>query len=85
MTFELCFFFYSFLVNSQKDHDLKKWSAEGLAYLSLDADVKEAIVDDPETLQALMDLSKVQHFNISTSTECKIYIITKLTNWRILK
>ncbi|XP_797752.4 protein unc-45 homolog B [Strongylocentrotus purpuratus] len=48
----------SFLVNSQKDHDLKKWSAEGLAYLSLDADVKEAIVDDPETLQALMDLSK---------------------------
>lgn len=61
------FFFYSFLVNSQKDHDLKKWSAEGLAYLSLDADVKEAIVDDPETLQALMELSKVKHFKGSVA------------------
>nr|XP_054754346.1 protein unc-45 homolog B-like [Lytechinus pictus] len=47
-----------FLVNSQKDHDLKKWAAEALAYLSLDADVKESIVEDSETLQALMDLSK---------------------------
>ncbi|XP_072175845.1 protein unc-45 homolog B-like [Diadema setosum] len=48
----------SFLVNAQKDHDLKKWAAEGLAYLSLDADVKEAIVNDSEALVALVELAK---------------------------
>lgn len=47
-----------FLLNARKDHDLKKWAAEGLAFLSLDADVKEEIVNDKETLHALMDLAK---------------------------
>ncbi|XP_071854047.1 protein unc-45 homolog B-like isoform X2 [Apostichopus japonicus] len=47
-----------FLVNAQKDHDLKKWAAEGLAFLSLDADVKEDVVGNTEALHALMDLAK---------------------------
>lgn len=57
-TLKLCKEVQRFLVNARKDHDLKKWAAEGLAFLSLDADVKEEVVSNVETLHALMDLAK---------------------------
>lgn len=47
---------------------MKKWAAEGLAFLSLDADVKDDLVHDSEALKALFDLAKVtrclRHFEL---------------------
>jgi len=48
-----------FLKNAAKDADLRKWAAEGLAYLCLDADVKQDFVDDTEALRSLIELAKV--------------------------
>ena len=48
-----------FLANPTKDIDLRKWAAEGLAYLTLDADVKEELGNDVEALKSLIDLAKV--------------------------
>jgi len=55
----LLFCLYSFLCNPAKDVDLRKWAAEGLAYLTLDADVKEDLVEDTDSLRSIVDLSKV--------------------------
>ena len=44
-----------FLV-SKKKNSLMKWGAEGIAFLSLDAEVKEALRDDKPALEALMKL-----------------------------
>lgn len=55
-------FFLRFLINPKKDKDLRKWSVEGLSYLTLDADVKEELVEDKKALQALFDLTKVTIF-----------------------
>ena len=38
---------YRFLTNAVKDFETRKWAAEGLSYLTLDADVKEDLVRDP--------------------------------------
>lgn len=54
-----CILIGRFLCNPQKDVDLKKWAAEGLAFLSLDADVKDDLVHDVDALKALFDLAKV--------------------------
>lgn len=43
---------------SDKELNLKKWAAEGLAYLTMDADIKEMLVADAETLNGLVELSK---------------------------
>ena len=59
MLFKYC----RFLVNPTKDIDLRKWAAEGLAYLTLDADVKEDLVADTPALRSLMDLAKVTNFS----------------------
>ena len=49
----------TFLVRqNEKSVDLKKWAAEGLAYLTLDADVKEILVNDGDALNVLLDLAK---------------------------
>ncbi len=40
------------------EEDVKKWAADGLAYLSLDADVKEALIDDRRSLAALVELGQ---------------------------
>ncbi|CAK1541542.1 unnamed protein product [Leptosia nina] len=47
-----------FLVNPSKDKDLRKWAAEGLSYLTLDADVKEKLVEDKAALHSLIELAK---------------------------
>ena len=47
-----------FLVDPSKDKDLKKWAAEGLAYLTLDADIKEELIADTKALSALIQLAQ---------------------------
>lgn len=47
-----------FLMSTSKEFELKKWACEGLAYLTLDADVKELLVDDTVALNTLLDLAK---------------------------
>ena len=37
----------------------RRWSVEGLAYLTFDADVKEDFVEDKNALQAMFELAKV--------------------------
>lgn len=49
----------SFLVNSEQDFENRKWAAEGMAFLTLDAEVKEDLVQDKEALRALFELAKV--------------------------
>ena len=69
-----------FLVNPGKDadlrryrfHDLKtciqntllRWAAEGLSYLTLDADVKEKLVEDEPAMKALIELGKTGAQNV---------------------
>ena len=55
----------SFLMNSDKDLELKKWACEGLAYLSFDAEVKEILVRDVEALNSLLDLAKSEDSTIT--------------------
>jgi len=57
--FDIVFCLYSFLCNPAKDVDLRKWAAEGLAYLTLDAEVKEDLVEDTDALKSIIDLAKV--------------------------
>jgi len=47
-----------FLVNPSKDKDLRKWAAEGLSFLTLDADVKEKLVEDEGAIKALIELGR---------------------------
>ncbi|GAV04806.1 hypothetical protein RvY_15029 [Ramazzottius varieornatus] len=71
---ETCF---TFLSNSTKDFDLRRWAAEGLAYLSLDADVKEALVADRAVLRSLIDLGKTGNQNITYGV---VSLFVNLTN-----
>merc|ERR1719445_1102018 len=47
-----------FLVNPSKDKDLRKWAAEGLSFLTLDADVKEKLIEDEPAIKALIELGR---------------------------
>lgn len=49
-----------FLVNPQNDKDIRKWAAEGLAFLTLDAEIKEDLVQDQEAIRSLIDLAKTE-------------------------
>lgn len=63
-----------FLVNPGKDMDMRKWAAEGLSYLTLDADVKEMFVSDKQAIQALIELAK-------TGNQSVLYgVVTTLVN-----
>lgn len=63
-----------FLVNPTKDHDMRRWAAEGLSYLTLDADVKEKLVEDKPAIQALVELAK-------SGDQSAIYgVVTTLVN-----
>ncbi len=45
-----------FLVDAGREFDCRRWASEGLAYLTLDADVKEYIVSDEKILEALLSV-----------------------------
>lgn len=53
-----------FLVKPGKDKDIRKWAADGLAYLTLDADVKEKLIEDKPAIQALIQLAKTGDQNV---------------------
>ena len=46
-------------MNAEKDVDIRKWAAEGLAYLTLDADVKDELCNDTKAVNSLLNLAKV--------------------------
>uniref|UniRef100_A0A8C0B412 Protein unc-45 homolog B n=1 Tax=Buteo japonicus TaxID=224669 RepID=A0A8C0B412_9AVES len=52
------FFFSRWLCNTSIDARTRKWAVEGLAYLTLDADVKDDFVEDELALQAMFELAK---------------------------
>ena len=59
LTYEDVLFFGRFLINPAKDKDMRKWAVEGLSYLTLDAEVKEKLIEDRVALQALIDVAQV--------------------------
>lgn len=63
-----------FLIKPGKDKDIRKFAAEGLSFLTLDADVKEKLTDDKLAIQALIELAK-------TGDQSVIYgVVTTLVN-----
>ena len=54
-----------FLLSTKKEFSLKKWACEGLAYLTLDADVKEILISDTEALKALLELADSEDATIT--------------------
>ncbi|KAK9503519.1 hypothetical protein O3M35_010058 [Rhynocoris fuscipes] len=63
-----------FLLNKAKDNDMKRWATEGLSYLTLDADVKDKLINDKAALRALFDLAK-------TGNQAVVYdVITTFVN-----
>lgn len=47
-----------FLIKPGKDKDIRRWAADGLAYLTLDAEVKEKLIEDKSAVHALIDLAR---------------------------
>lgn len=47
-----------FLIKPGKDKDIRRWAADGLAYLTLDAECKEKLIEDTASIHALMDLAR---------------------------
>lgn len=47
-----------FLIKPGKDTAIRKFAVEGLSYLTLDADVKEKLVQDHSAVQAMIELAK---------------------------
>ncbi|XP_055382848.1 protein unc-45 homolog B [Condylostylus longicornis] len=47
-----------FLIKPGKDKDIRKWAADGLAYLTLDAEVKEKLCEDIPAIRALIELAR---------------------------
>lgn len=48
------------LQDTESSSDTAQWAVEGLAYLSLEAEVKEELVSEDATLKRLMQLPKVR-------------------------
>ena len=54
------------MTNDAKDIDLRKWSVEGLAFLTLDAAIKEQLINDTQAIQAIIDVAKVMFIYVLT-------------------
>jgi hypothetical protein len=50
---------FRFLNDPNKSVDLRRWGTEGLAYLTLDAEVKEELINDTAALRSLIDVVAV--------------------------
>lgn len=50
---------FRWLCNESLPPASRRWSVEGLAYLTFDADVKEDLVQDKNALLAMCELAKV--------------------------
>uniref|UniRef100_A0A0B7B3H2 Protein unc-45 homolog B n=2 Tax=Arion vulgaris TaxID=1028688 RepID=A0A0B7B3H2_9EUPU len=66
-----------FLINANKDSDLRKWATEGLAYLTLDAEIKEDLVNDVAALRSIFDLAKEADMN---TTYASVTVLVNCTN-----
>jgi len=64
-----------FLIAPGKDRDLRRWAAEGLSYLTLDADVKEKLMEDEGAIKALIELAKAEK-----NEDCAYGVVTLLVN-----
>lgn len=45
-------------IRRKSNNDVKRWAAEGLAFLTLDADIKETVCNDRELIDSLVQLAK---------------------------
>ena len=57
---------------------MKQWATEGLAYLTLDADVKEEVVNDPKALVAIIQAAKVQTALRAIMYTTKAFVVLKV-------
>ena len=57
-------FFNRFLNDPNKSVDLRRWGTEGLAYLTLDAEVKEELINDSGALRSLIDVVAVSFLDL---------------------
>ncbi|XP_045468199.1 protein unc-45 homolog B [Harmonia axyridis] len=63
-----------FMLKPGKDLSFRKWATEGLAYLTLDAEVKEKLIEDKACICAMIELAR-------TGDESCLYgVITTLMN-----
>ena len=44
---------------------MRKWAVEGLSYLTLDADVKEKLIEDRPSLHALIDVARTGDLSVT--------------------
>ncbi|KAF2355056.1 UNC-45/Cro1/She4 central domain [Trinorchestia longiramus] len=63
-----------FLVNPTKDKDMRRWACEGLSYLTLDAEVKEKLIEDGPALRSMLELAQSGDLN------CVYGVVTTLVN-----
>lgn len=63
-----------FLINPAKDHDMRRWACEGLSYLTLDAEIKERLIEDVPALRSMLELAKSGDLN------CVYGVVTTLVN-----
>ncbi|XP_037946139.1 protein unc-45 homolog B [Teleopsis dalmanni] len=63
-----------FLIKPGKDKDIRRWAADGLAYLTLDAEVKEKVIEDKAAIHALIDLAR------SGDQSCLYGVVTTFVN-----
>jgi len=62
------------LINPGKDRDMRRWAAEGLSYLTLDAEVKEKLCEDEAAVKSLIELAK------SGNQEAAYGVVTTFVN-----
>lgn len=62
------------LIHPGKDREMRRWAAEGLSYLTLDADVKEKLCEDEAAVKALIELAK------SGNQEAAYGVVTTFVN-----
>ena len=67
---------HRFLTESQ-NFNSRRWAADGIAYLSLDADVKEQLVENLSALKSLFQLSQCEDHHVLYSI---LTIFVNLTN-----
>ncbi|XP_039492698.1 protein unc-45 homolog B isoform X2 [Drosophila santomea] len=63
-----------FLIKPGKDKDIRRWAADGLAYLTLDAECKEKLIEDTASIHALMDLAR------AGNQSCLYGVVTTFVN-----
>ncbi|XP_005094603.1 protein unc-45 homolog B isoform X2 [Aplysia californica] len=66
-----------FLVNASHNVDLRKWATEGLAYLTLQAEIKEELVNDVPAVKSIFDLAKEKERNL---TYACVTVLVNCTN-----